>query len=164
MIWEDLIRKDLNAKNNIIRSTGGLMEPQELRLMLKDLESDLIERKASLSDPDRIRQAICTFANDLPDHRRPGIIFIGANDGSCAGLHVTDDLLLKLSQMRDDGKIQPGVTDYRNPHLAEAMRVLGYVQRFGLGIQIARQQLAANGNPPPVFIVEQNHILATIRR
>jgi ATP-dependent DNA helicase RecG len=44
------------------------------------------------------------------------------------------------------------------------MRVLGYVQRFGLGIQLARQQLAANGNPPPVFIVEQNHILATVRR
>ena len=42
------------------------MEPQELRLMLKDLESDLIERKASLSDPDRIRQAICAFANDHP--------------------------------------------------------------------------------------------------
>lgn len=59
---------------------------------------------------------------------------------------------------------QPGVTDYRNPHLAEAMRVLGYVQRFGLGIQIARQQLAANGNPPPVFIVAQNHVLATVRR
>jgi O-acetyl-ADP-ribose deacetylase (regulator of RNase III) len=74
------------------------MEPQELRIMLRDLESDLIERKASLSDPDRIRQAICAFANDLPDHRRPGVIFIGANDdGTCAGLSVTDDLLLKLS-------------------------------------------------------------------
>jgi ATP-dependent DNA helicase RecG len=59
---------------------------------------------------------------------------------------------------------QPGVTDYRNPHLAEAMRVLGYVQRFGLGIQIAKQQLAANGNPPLVFDIEQNYILATIRR
>lgn len=393
------------------------MEKQELLLMLNDLESDLVERKASLSDPDRIRQAICAFANDLPDHRRPGIIFVGANDdGSCAGLSVTDDLLLKLSQMRDDGKIQPipsitveksnidgcemavlsvnpslappirvsgvtwirvgprraiatpeeekmlaerrrsrdlpfdlhpvpsasindldidlfereylplavapeilaqntrsledklkalrfltpdglptvlgilvlgaeilrfipgayvqflrlegsemtdpirdektidgplhqllrridevleannsisisitsdpleirhpeypqaalqqlvrnavlhrtydgtnspvriywfsdrveihspggpfgqvnsenfgrpGVTDYRNPHLAEAMRVLGYVQRFGLGIQIARKQLADNGNPPPEFEVGQNHILATVRR
>lgn len=84
------------------------MERQELRLMLRDLESDLIERKVSLSDPDRIRQAICAFANDLPDHRRPGVIFIGANDdGTCAGLHVTDDLMLRLSQMRDDGKIQP---------------------------------------------------------
>jgi ATP-dependent DNA helicase RecG len=59
---------------------------------------------------------------------------------------------------------QPGVTDYRNPHLAEAMRVLGYVQRFGLGIQIARQMLADNGNPPPEFDVEQNFILALVRR
>ena len=47
------------------------MEPQELRLMLKDLESDLIERKASLSDPDRIRQAICAFANDHPFDLHP---------------------------------------------------------------------------------------------
>jgi ATP-dependent DNA helicase RecG len=84
------------------------MNQQELQLMLRDLESDLVERKASLSSPDRIRQAICAFANDLPDHRCPGLIFIGAkDDGSCAGLHITDDLLLQLSQMRDDGKIQP---------------------------------------------------------
>ena len=393
------------------------MDLQELLFMLNDLESDLVERKASLSNPDRIRQAICAFANDLPDHRRPGVIFVGADDnGSCSGLPVTDELLLQLSHMRDDGKIQPipsitvekkviegceiavvivkpslappirlsgvtwirvgprraiatpeeekilaerrrsrdlpydlhplssvtindldiglfereylrlavapevlaqntrsledklkalrfltpdgeptvlgvlvfgkeildfipgayvqflrlegtqltdpirdqkmidgplqqllrridevleannsistsviskpveirhpeyplsalqqlvrnavlhrtyegtnspvriywfsdrieihspggpfgqvtrenfgqpGVTDYRNPHLAEAMRVLGYVQRFGLGIQIAKQQLRANGNPPPEFDVEQNYILATVRK
>jgi ATP-dependent DNA helicase RecG len=36
---------------------------------------------------------------------------------------------------------QPGVTDYRNPNLAEAMRALGYVQRFGAGIAIARRAL-----------------------
>lgn len=84
------------------------MDQQELHLMLIDLESDLIERKASLSDPDRVRQAICAYANDLPDHRKPGVIFIGANDdGSCAGLTVTDEILLRLSHMRDDGKIQP---------------------------------------------------------
>jgi len=84
------------------------MNQQELQLMLRDLESDLVERKASLSSPDRIRQAICAFANDLPDHRCPGLIFIGAkDDGSCAGLPITDNLLLQLSQMRDDGKIQP---------------------------------------------------------
>jgi len=34
---------------------------------------------------------------------------------------------------------QPGVTDYRNPNLAEALRALGYVQRFGAGIAIARK-------------------------
>lgn len=36
---------------------------------------------------------------------------------------------------------QPGVADYRNPNLAEALRALGYVQRFGAGIPIARKAL-----------------------
>lgn len=36
---------------------------------------------------------------------------------------------------------QPGVADYRNPNLAEALRALGYVQRFGTGIAIARKAL-----------------------
>lgn len=36
---------------------------------------------------------------------------------------------------------QPGVTDYRNPNLAEALRALGFVQRFGAGIAIARKML-----------------------
>ncbi len=36
---------------------------------------------------------------------------------------------------------QPGVTDYRNPNLAEALRALGFVQRFGAGIALARKAL-----------------------
>ena len=59
---------------------------------------------------------------------------------------------------------QPGVTDYRNPHLAEAMKVLGYVQRFGVGIATARRLLAENGNPPPVFDPRDTHVLVTIPR
>ena len=58
---------------------------------------------------------------------------------------------------------QPGITDYRNPHLAEAMKNLGYVQRFGVGIAMARRALAENGNPPPEFAVEDSYVLATIR-
>jgi ATP-dependent DNA helicase RecG len=38
---------------------------------------------------------------------------------------------------------QPGITDYRNPNLAEALRALGYVQRFGAGIAIARKRFGA---------------------
>ena len=38
---------------------------------------------------------------------------------------------------------QPGLTDYRNPNLAEALRALGFVQRFGAGIPIARSLLGA---------------------
>ncbi|MDH3460260.1 MAG: putative DNA binding domain-containing protein [Burkholderiaceae bacterium] len=58
----------------------------------------------------------------------------------------------------------PGITDYRNPHLAEAMKVLGYVQRFGVGIAIARRLLSQNGNPPPVFEPRDTHVLVTLRR
>lgn len=58
----------------------------------------------------------------------------------------------------------PGVTDYRNPTIAESLKLLGFVERFGVGIPIARQQLAANGNPPLEFTVEEAHVLATVRR
>lgn len=57
---------------------------------------------------------------------------------------------------------QPGITDYRNPNLAEALRVLGFVQRFGAGIATARRLLEENGNPPPEFQVQSNHIAVII--
>jgi ATP-dependent DNA helicase RecG len=59
---------------------------------------------------------------------------------------------------------QPGITDYRNPNLADAMRVMGFVQRFGIGIQTARRELKTNGNPDLVFDVEATNVLATVRR
>ena len=57
-----------------------------------------------------------------------------------------------------------GVTDYRNPSLAEAMKTLGYVQRFGVGISIAKRQLKDAGHPEPEFRVTDNHVQVTIRR
>ena len=50
-----------------------------LEAMMADLESDLVERKESLrgESPRTIRQAVCAFANDLPNHRWPGVIFVG---------------------------------------------------------------------------------------
>ena len=84
------------------------MDDRQLQLLLDDGESDGVERKASLFEPDRVREAICAFANDLADRRGPGVVFIGVNDdGSCADLPITDELLLRLAGMRDDGTIQP---------------------------------------------------------
>jgi len=75
-----------------------IMNTQELETLLNDLESDRVERKASVSD--RIRRVICAFANDLPNHQQAGVIFIGVNDdGSCANLEITDKLLLTLSDI-----------------------------------------------------------------
>jgi ATP-dependent DNA helicase RecG len=84
------------------------MNNAELEALQVDVESDRVERKASLANTDRIREAICAFANDLPDHREPGVVFVGASDdGSCAGLAITDQVLLTLADMRSDGNIVP---------------------------------------------------------
>jgi len=84
------------------------MTDQELTELLKHGEADRVERKQSAADTGDIRQAICAFANDLPDHRKPGVVFIGVKDnGECANLQVTDQLLLNLAGMRSDGNILP---------------------------------------------------------
>jgi ATP-dependent DNA helicase RecG len=59
---------------------------------------------------------------------------------------------------------RPGVSDYRNQALAGILKTMGFVQRFGFGIAEARRSLQSNGNPPPVFEIEPNVVLATVRR
>jgi ATP-dependent DNA helicase RecG len=55
---------------------------------------------------------------------------------------------------------QPGLTDYRNPNLAEALRALGFVQRFGAGLAIARKALGARLR----FEVQPGFVAAIINR
>lgn len=84
------------------------MDDSELLMLLNDLESDRVERKASISDHDKICEAICAFANDLPAHNCPGVLFIGVNDnGTCAHLPINDRLLLALSEYRSNGNLLP---------------------------------------------------------
>jgi ATP-dependent DNA helicase RecG len=59
---------------------------------------------------------------------------------------------------------RPGASDCRNPVLAAALENLGFVQRFGFCIAEARRAMAANGNPPPEFLVEPSHAMAVLRR
>ncbi len=54
-------------------------------------------------------------------------------------------------------------TDYRNPQIAEAMKILGFVQRFGMGIQLSRKTMEENGNPPPEFSILENYFQVTLR-
>ncbi len=73
-----------------------------------DLESDRVERKESAADDQKIRRNICAFANDLPGNQQPGVLFVGVrNDGSCASLPITDDLLTRLSNIHGEGSIIP---------------------------------------------------------
>lgn len=82
----------------------------ELETLLDELESDLTERKQSFKGnvPKKARQAVCAFANDLPNHNQPGVLFIGANDdGSPSQCPITDELLCRLADMKTDGNILP---------------------------------------------------------
>lgn len=83
---------------------------RELLQLIAAGESDRVEFKESLAGdaPTRIREAICAFANDLPDHKVPGLVFVGVkDDGTIGNLAVTDRLLQQLADMKTDGNILP---------------------------------------------------------
>jgi ATP-dependent DNA helicase RecG len=84
------------------------MDHVELEALLKDIESDRVERTVSLNDTTKFGEAICAFANDMPNHNRPGYLFVGCNpDGTSNGSAITDQLLQNLSAIRSDGHVQP---------------------------------------------------------
>jgi ATP-dependent DNA helicase RecG len=58
----------------------------------------------------------------------------------------------------------PGATAYRNPVLAEAAKVLGYVNRFGRGIPRIEDALRRKGSEAPRFEPSASHFLVTIAR
>lgn len=59
---------------------------------------------------------------------------------------------------------KPGVTDYRNPTIAESLKALGFVERFGVGLQIVDAELLRNGNPPKEVDILPNFVQVTLRR
>lgn len=88
------------------------MTPKEFTSLLNDLESDetdRIERTISKNKTDKFAEAICAFANDFPDYKKPGYLLIGLDDknGKPCGLQVDDDFLKNLAGLRADGNIQP---------------------------------------------------------
>lgn len=58
----------------------------------------------------------------------------------------------------------PNMTAYRNPVVAEAAKTLGFVNKFGRGIDVAQAELSKNGSPVAKFDVHLNHFMATLWR
>ena len=58
----------------------------------------------------------------------------------------------------------PNGTAYRNPTVAEAAKVLGFVNRFGRGIRLAQREFERNGSPLAQFDPRSNFFLATVWR
>ncbi len=110
---------------------------RELEDLLHDLESATVERTSSVRDTNKVGEVICAFANDLPDHRRPGVLFVGIeDDGSCADIEITDQLLQNLAAIRSDGNLLP------QPTMAVEKRSIG-----GCDLAIVTVQPASD---PPV--------------
>lgn len=85
-----------------------MLSDDELRQRLRDLEAFNVERTESARNTDKLGEAICAFANDLPDSRMAGVLFVGAKDnGECAGLEVTEQVVQTLMGLGRDGQIQP---------------------------------------------------------
>lgn len=57
-----------------------------------------------------------------------------------------------------------GFTGYRNPNIAEAMRNLGLVERFGVGLPLAKKALRENGNPDLELRADENFVFAVLRK
>lgn len=86
----------------------------QLEAMMTDLESDCAERKQSFQGdaPQKVREAVCAFANDLAGHGEPGVVLIGVHDKGTPmpGFVVTDELLRSLADIKTDGNIVPPPT------------------------------------------------------
>lgn len=81
---------------------------EEVIELLASTESYRIERTISTGNMDKFCEAICAFANDMPNSRKNGYLIIGAHDdGSIAGMKVDDALMKKISGIRSDGNILP---------------------------------------------------------
>lgn len=85
-----------------------MITKDELRELFASTETYRIERTVSTTDKDKFGEAVCAFANDMPDSGKPGYLLIGVrNDGSLNGLKVSDELLQKFAALRSDGNILP---------------------------------------------------------
>jgi ATP-dependent DNA helicase RecG len=85
-----------------------MLSDDELRQLLRHGEADHVERTVSLYDRRKFGEAICAFANDLPDRRQAGVLFVGVRDnGDCGNVAIEEQLLQTLMGFRTDGTILP---------------------------------------------------------
>ena len=65
-----------------------MLTKSELEEMLASTEMYRVERTKSTTDKDKFGEAVCAFANDMPDCGKPGYLFIGVdNDGHPCGCY-----------------------------------------------------------------------------
>ena len=112
---------------------------EELRTLAGGPEGELVERKEN-ANGDGPRKTVCAFANDLHDRRKPGVLFIGADDktGKPVGLPINEELLNALDDFSSSGDILP----------PPSLRVAPLSVEGG---QVACAQVMPSNSPPVKF-------------
>lgn len=83
------------------------MTEAEVKSLMTNLESDRIERTTSFRES-KLAEAVCAFANDLPNHRQPGYILLGVDDdGRVANISIGDEQLQQVGNVRSNGNVLP---------------------------------------------------------
>lgn len=83
------------------------MTEEQVKILMKDLESDRIERTISFRE-DKLGPAVCALSNDFPNHRQPGYILLGVDDdGKPAGMSIGDEDLQKIGNVKSNGNVLP---------------------------------------------------------
>lgn len=80
----------------------------EIKSLLNDIENERVERTISTDNTTKMSEAICSFANDIRDTKKPGYFIIGANDdGTLDGMKFSDRDLREYAGLRNTGNILP---------------------------------------------------------
>ena len=88
-----------------------MLTEAELRALMAGGESDRVEMTTSTGNTDKFGKAACAFANDFPQHRKPGHLLVGVDDtGNLSGLTVTDRLLRNLGALSSNVNLEPPVS------------------------------------------------------
>lgn len=126
------------------------------------MATDITSRDREIRRPDYPLAALQQLARNAVMHRS----YEGTN--APIRIHWFADRIEIVNPGGLYGAVTPhnlgqGVTDYRNPLIAESMHHLGFAQRFGIGLPTARQALRDNGNPPLQFQFPELHFVVSIR-
>ena len=57
-----------------------MLTKDELLELIQDIESSRAERTVSVNDTDKFCEAVCAFANDMPDSKQNGYLLVGVHD------------------------------------------------------------------------------------
>ena len=114
----------------------------EIQTLLHSTETCRIERTISTGNMDKFCEAICAFANDLPD---------------CLYQFEDHVEIMNAGGLYGEARPEnfPMVNDYRNPIVAEAMKEMKYVNMFNQGVMRVQDMLRENGNKEAEFDVSK---------